>query len=117
MKVNTIANPVKLPGTMLTIFLDISQFSDCHTTLNHFQHGMTKSNLQFWSVSGCFLKNNFGGNANNDNDGNPTPCLLHLSFHFRQGCCNDADAITFKASFLSPPSAAPVGRFVRAWMQ
>jgi hypothetical protein len=77
MKVNTIANPVKLPGTMLTIFLEISQFSDCHTTLNHFQCGMTKSNLQFWSVSGCFLKNNFGGNANNDNDGNPTPRLLH----------------------------------------
>jgi len=47
MKDNTIANPVKLPGTMPTIFSEISEFGDHPPVLNHFQHGVTISDFQF----------------------------------------------------------------------
>jgi hypothetical protein len=33
---NMITNPVKLPVTMPTIFLEISEFGDHHPMLNHF---------------------------------------------------------------------------------
>jgi hypothetical protein len=66
--VNTIANPVKLPGAMPTICLEISQFGDRHTTLNHFQHGKTIFDFQFWLISGCFLKHTVGSDANEDKD-------------------------------------------------
>jgi hypothetical protein len=53
---NMIANPIKLPGAMLTISSEISQFGNRHTMLNHFQHGRMISHFQFWLIFGCILK-------------------------------------------------------------
>ncbi len=55
MTVNMIANPIKLPGTMPAIWLEISEFGIHHATLNHFQCGMMIFNFWFWLISGSFL--------------------------------------------------------------
>ena len=51
---NKTVNPVKLPGAMPMICLEISQLGIRHPMLNHFQHGVRISNFRFCQLLAVF---------------------------------------------------------------